>query len=253
MMVRDALVRHMRFRDRVCWASHATLAADTGLSERTVKRCLQRLRDDGVVERLDTLPSGKRVRTCVWRMTHGTTRIRRCERKCPTTPSPTAKAGSRTSRAFRTPHYVRGSAKPRATRGRWMSDHLPAGLFQPRTTAPSTRQINAADIVGAAVDTLSLHDVPVTGRARAMIGKQAKELLADGFPPQTVLLAAVTSLRRGAPQHMHFVAQDIAITEAGQRMTRKQYEQALDGRARTFDPIESGARARLLDALGFDA
>lgn len=45
-----ALASHADRQGGSCFPSHATLAVETGLSERTVKRCLDELRDAGAVE-----------------------------------------------------------------------------------------------------------------------------------------------------------------------------------------------------------
>lgn len=94
----------------------------------------------------------------------------------------------------------------------------------------------AAEIVAALVDTMSLHDVPVTGRAKGMIGRQAKELLADGFTAETVLAASVIALRRGEPHVAHFIAQDIVLMLAGQKITRSDYEREMKAASMALNP-----------------
>jgi hypothetical protein len=87
---------------------------------------------------------------------------------------------------------------------------------------------NAADILAAVIDVFTENNVPITSRAKGMIGRQAKELLEDGFDHSTIVVAAVTVLRRGDPHNLHFVAQDLVMARAGRRMTRREYYQALE-------------------------
>lgn len=59
---------HARLRDRCCFASVATLAAELSCSERTVQRGLRRLVAEGRWECLgNRLPSGRHVRSYVYR------------------------------------------------------------------------------------------------------------------------------------------------------------------------------------------
>jgi hypothetical protein len=86
------------------------------------------------------------------------------------------------------------------------------------------KQVTAQDIVTALVDMMSAHGAPVTSRARGVIGKQAKDLLKDGFRPEVVYAAAAIALRRGQPHITHHIAQDIVLTETGQHLTRAEYQ-----------------------------
>ena len=113
-------------------------------------------------------------------------------------------------------------------------------------------EITARDVLAAAIDTMAIHGVPVTSRAKGMIARQAKELLGDGFSPDTVLAASVIAIRRGEPQSVHFIAQDIALTQSGQRLSRKDYEGELRAASDRLHPQKAGARKRLLDMLGVD-
>lgn len=106
------------------------------------------------------------------------------------------------------------------------------------------RATNAGEIVGAMVDTLRVYNVPVTGRAKGMIGRQAKELLVDGFEPDVILAASVLALRRGEPQNMHFIAQDIVLMQAGQLLSRKDYRDELGRAAAQLNPSRGEELAR---------
>lgn len=101
---------------------------------------------------------------------------------------------------------------------------------------PDERGPNAATVLRVVAETFAEHGVPVSSRHKAIIGKQAKELLEDDFDEQTVIVASVIALRRGQPQNMHFVAADLVMARAGQRMTRREYEIALQ------DEMELGGR-----------
>lgn len=86
---------------------------------------------------------------------------------------------------------------------------------------------NAGDVIASVVDTFREKGIPVASRHKGIIGKQAKELLDDGFDFATVSVAAVIAVRRGEPQNLHFIASDLVMARAGQRMTRREYERAL--------------------------
>jgi hypothetical protein len=110
--------------------------------------------------------------------------------------------------------------------------------------------LTGGDIVAAVVDTLRVYDVPMTGRAKGMIGKQAKELLADGFPPETILAASVLAVRRGQPHVAHFIAQDIALMQAGQHLSRAEYQKELESAKQSLDASKQAHLERLNRAMG---
>lgn len=87
---------------------------------------------------------------------------------------------------------------------------------------------NTRTVIATVVDVFAAKGVPLSERHRGMLAKQAKDLLTSGFDEQLVALAAVTAERRGEPQNMHFIANDLAMTRAGERMTRREYEKALE-------------------------
>jgi hypothetical protein len=62
---------------------------------------------------------------------------------------------------------------------------------------------------------------------RGIIGRNAKALLGADFDEQTVALAAVLSVRRGAPHLMQFIAGDIMLARTGQHLSRSEYERQL--------------------------
>lgn len=87
---------------------------------------------------------------------------------------------------------------------------------------------NAGDVVGEVVDIFSDLNIPLSGRYRGMIGRHAKDLLDSGFDFQTVVVAAVMACKRGTPQNLTFIAQDLVMARAGQSMTRREYERAIE-------------------------
>lgn len=112
--------------------------------------------------------------------------------------------------------------------------------LSPSTAPPQPRQISASTILSAAIDTLALHDVTaIPGRWKAMIGKQAKELLGDGFDPETILVAAVAALRRGEPHRMFWIAGDLSLAKGGALMSRAEYRsQIADAALRLSIPAD---------------
>lgn len=87
---------------------------------------------------------------------------------------------------------------------------------------------NAGDVVGTVVDIFAEQGIPMSGRFRGMIGRHAKDLLESGFDFSTVVVASVMACKRGAPQNITFIAQDLVMARAGQRMTRREYERAIE-------------------------
>lgn len=106
-------------------------------------------------------------------------------------------------------------------------------------------EVTAQDIVGTMVSSMKERGVPVTSRARAIIGKQAKELLADGFEPETVYAASVIALRRGEPHVVHYIAQDMVLARAGQRVTRAEYNRELQNATAALRPVSAAKRAMM--------
>lgn len=96
-----------------------------------------------------------------------------------------------------------------------------------KTNGVVTPLKTAQTVVGDVVDVCAEFDVPLSTRHRGMLGKQAEDLLKSGFDYEVVVLACVMAVRRAEPQNAHFIASDLVLTRAGQRITRKDYERAL--------------------------
>ena len=92
----------------------------------------------------------------------------------------------------------------------------------PALVAPSARVA-----VESICDKLAVEDIPVSRAAREIVGRHAKTLLEDGFPLDIVVMAGTTAVRRGDVKVMQLIAQDLVLARSGMRMTRRQYEQAL--------------------------
>ena len=97
-------------------------------------------------------------------------------------------------------------------------------------------QRTGQDVVGTVMDIFIEKGIPVSSKARGMIGRQAKELLSDGFDYETLVISAVMALRRGEPHRMHWIASDLVMARAGEKMDRRSYERALQ------DEMEIGGR-----------
>lgn len=85
----------------------------------------------------------------------------------------------------------------------------------------------ASDIVAAVVDTADRTGLKLPSSWRGIIGRHAKTLLADGFPPDMVTAACYMAVLRGRPEIAQHVAGDIMLAHAGQKMSRAEYEQKL--------------------------
>lgn len=85
----------------------------------------------------------------------------------------------------------------------------------------------AQNVVANVVDAFTEKGIPIPSRHKGMIARQAKELIGDGFDVGTLSIAAVIALRRGEPQNLHFIASDLVMARAGEKMTRREYEKAL--------------------------
>lgn len=98
----------------------------------------------------------------------------------------------------------------------------------------STTPATAGDVLAIVVEKFAEVGIPLSSRHKAIVGKQAKELLADGYAAETLVLASAIAFRRGEPQNLHFIANDLAMAKGGMHMTRREYERALQ------DEIEIG-------------
>ena len=98
----------------------------------------------------------------------------------------------------------------------------------------STTPATAGDVLAIVCESFASAGIPLVPRFKAIIGKQAKELLEAGFDAETLVAAAAIALKRSEPQNLQFIASDLVMGRAGVRMTRRDYEKALQ------DEIEIG-------------
>ena len=89
------------------------------------------------------------------------------------------------------------------------------------------REPNAGDIVRSVVDTAARTGLTLPSSWRGIIGRHAKTLLKDGFPPDMVTAACYMAVLRGRPEIAQHIAGDIMLAHAGQKMSRAEYEQKL--------------------------
>ncbi len=95
------------------------------------------------------------------------------------------------------------------------------------SVAAASRDQHAGDVLAAVSEAFTAKGIPISTRHRGILGKQARELIDSGFEFDAVVLACVMALRRGEPQNAHFIAGDLVTAKAGQRLTRREYERAL--------------------------
>jgi hypothetical protein len=229
----------MRCRDRCCFASKTTLARDLDCAPRTIQRAWRVLEASGRWEKLDRLPSGKHVKTCVWRLKHGERRLRVSQRTTCRKASPSTSEGRYGAKTLN----LRGGCTQ--TMNERKRKNQPAlfgesevqdgrtcarGEISPQDgSLPEVRGDETAhDVVATLVDACRTVGIPLSLRYRGIIAKHAKELLQADFDYPTVVIAGLMSIRRGEPWNMQHIAQDFVTARAGQRVTRREYERALE-------------------------
>lgn len=92
---------------------------------------------------------------------------------------------------------------------------------------PETTEVTAQDVVRQVVDTCNRTGLLLPSSWRGIVGRHAKTLLADGFPPDMVTGACYMAVLRGRPEIAQHIAGDIMLAHAGQKMSRSEYEQKL--------------------------
>jgi hypothetical protein len=101
------------------------------------------------------------------------------------------------------------------------------------TTTPA----NAGDVLAIVVERFDEAQITLLSRFKAIAGKQIKEALDDGVDAETLVVAAGIAFKRCEPQSLLWIAQDLLMARGGMRMTRREYEKALQ------DEIEIGGRS----------
>jgi hypothetical protein len=98
---------------------------------------------------------------------------------------------------------------------------------------------NAGDAVAATVDFCRTRGIPLAPSIRARLGKAAKALLESDFPPNVVVASCVVAIRTGWFGSVETIAQEMAVAQAGERMTRQAYVQAMHETSREMEHSES--------------
>lgn len=95
-------------------------------------------------------------------------------------------------------------------------DDLPA--------APDTAQT----VLAAVVEQAASVGVPVSSRARGMLGKQVKQLLSDGYDPECLRIACIEAIRQNSPMRLERIASAIAVARVGQWQTQDEFRKRIE-------------------------
>lgn len=97
----------------------------------------------------------------------------------------------------------------------------------------SVTPFNAADAVAVVCDN---YPAPIPRQFKARMGKAAKELLEDGFDPQTICEAMFAALRRARVDLIPTMALEIQLAKGGQYMSWRRYQSELESANRQNGP-----------------
>ena len=101
---------------------------------------------------------------------------------------------------------------------------------------------NAGDCIAAVCE---MYDGPIPSQWRARLGKDAKQLLEDGFKPNLVVAAALTAVRMARPHLVVSFVMEMQNAQTGQMIDWGEYRRGLHQVRVTSDP----SRQRILEAL----
>lgn len=87
--------------------------------------------------------------------------------------------------------------------------------------------VNAADILANVIDRFRENGIPLPSEYKGILARKLKRLLEDGFDWPTLTLASATAIRRGEPHNLHHFALDLVLARKGMKMTRLEYDKAL--------------------------
>ncbi len=198
-------VERARLRDRLYFASDDTAAKELGVSRRTILRCKRALERQGrMVRCANPCP---RFRTACYRFPKRRVALRTTCRRSNTPVS--LPYGQR---------YCRGRRKLLVERH---PEKLSEGVLR---KSGEVTPFNASDAI-AAVCGMYGHPIPRDHKAR--LGRSAKELLEDGFAPNTVCAAMYAAVRRARPDLVSALALEIQNAHTGQTHTWLEWRQAL--------------------------
>lgn len=115
----------------------------------------------------------------------------------------------------------------------------------PRASGELT-PFNARDALGTAI---VYYGLPLPRSFKARLGKGAKELLEDGFPPNTVIAALVLCCEAGRPHLASSFAVDLTNAQAGQLWDWQKYRARLAELNHQAKLANDPEAARLYDTL----
>jgi len=241
------LADHAKEDGTAAWPSVETIAEQARLSERQARRALRELELAGAIEQTGRSSKGTNVYTV--KMTGGGQNDPPAEADIPDLnlsemspdppgPTPTASPIGEAARAdgaapVGTPQSA-GDGEDVVAPPSTSSEVDVAGAPQTVVDAATGELVavapsrTAQDVVRVLVDRFEPLGVVIPPRHRGMIASQAKELLDAGMDFGDVVLSAIVAVRRGTPQHVHYIAGDVGVAKAGQRITRRQYERELE-------------------------
>lgn len=91
----------------------------------------------------------------------------------------------------------------------------------------SVTPVNAADVLANVIDRFREAGIPLPAKYKGQLARSIKGLLEDGFDWRTLTLAAAIAIKRAEPHNLHHIALDLVLARNGMRMTRLEYEKAL--------------------------
>lgn len=198
-----SLHRYMLGKGRVYYCSDATAARDLGVSRRTILRWRCQLEGAGKIKRSGYKVWSSRCRTVRY-VTQG---VQKDLKKTP-----------------RTLHYVQSSRRATSRRRHLVEKHperLGNGIVR---GSGETTPFNAGDVLAAVCE---MYPGPIPRSHRARLGKAAKELLEDGFEPQTVCAAVLQAVRMARPGMAADFALEMQNAKLGVSSTWSEYRVSL--------------------------
>lgn len=231
----DRLYAHMvsqaRFRDRLYMGSDATAARELGVSRRTIIRWRQDLEKSGRIIRCGWKRWAVGKRTVIYRFANCAERYRSRPVTQRTSFQKLSLSSLGTYRLERTNVRERTSHKTRRCgqmSGNDLVPHKGGDETPAQRLAANLYPHNAGGVLGMVVDTFAIKGLPVDSRARGIIGKQAKQLLIDGYDFEVVCIGAIHAYKRSRPDLMTSLTRDLLLTRAGEHTSAKEWARMLE-------------------------
>lgn len=215
----------------VSTCSDSTHARRLGVCRRTIIRWKCQLASEGKIERAGYHQWSPRKRTVRWLVPNVTQDVK------------TQTTGARTEGSHVYLRMCSGGPRHTGRRRRLMEKHPEKIAATGVTRADgSVTPFNAGDAIAAIVD---MYGLPMLPAWKARIGKDAKDLLDAGFPPNIVVLAGLTAVQMARPGMVQNFAVEFLNEVEGMGMDWTAYRRRLHGVGRASDP----ARQRIFNAL----